>query len=323
LDHHTFLLVLILFIASCKTDESLPSGKEVISEWTRNNQNPILRDVYEGGGYESAGDGHIFYDDNGNLNMVYSGDVNDNSSIKLATGTSMANWEVNVPLVFEPNSENTDIQKETAFYRKADNGKHQIYYIGYDDNTTYQSQLFLAESDNLSGPYVQITQPIVARGTIANQMVYCITSPTVIKHNGLLYMVFIGWNDNPNNATQVWVIGATSDDDGYTWANYQLVDAAIAMEGQITKTPNGNYVAVRTAEYQDVEAIYYATSSHPFGPWTVNDTPILIQNDSTLEKDEIIAPQIVFDSETEEEHLFYTGADHDLGWWIMLAKKIN
>lgn len=313
------LLILFLLSVSCNTGEA--SVAEPQTEWTRNSLNPVLRDIYQGGGYQSASDGHVFYDDQGTLRMIYSGDYNYNSSIKLATGSSMANWQIETPLLFEANTENTDIHKETAFYRKANNGKHQIFYIGYEDGATYESQLFLAQSDNLNGPYTQITQPIVERGNLAGKLVYCMTSPSVIEHNGLLYIVFIGWNDNPNNATEVWVIGATSSDDGYTWTNFQTVDAAIAMEGQITKTPDGNYVAVKTAEYQDVEAIYYATSSHPFGPWNMSETPILIQNNTVLEKDEIIAPQIVFDTQTGKEHLFYTGADHDLGWWIMQASK--
>lgn len=317
--YRTVLLLFITLSISCKTEES--STETIDTQWVRDNQNPVFRDIYSNGSYESASDGHIFYDDEGKLQMIYSGDVNNNSSIKLASGTSMSDWKKNTALVFDANADNSDIQKETAFYRKATNGKHQIYYIGYIDNTTYRSQLFLAESDNLIGPYTQITQPIVPRGTIAGELVYCITSPSIVEHEGKLYMVFIGWNDNPNDATEVWAIGAISNNDGYSWSNFQLVDTPITMEGQITKTPNGNFVAVRTAEYQDVEAIYYATSQHPFGPWAMNDTPILIQSDSRLEKNEIIAPQIVFDMDTEEEYLFYTGADHKSGWWIMLAKK--
>jgi len=307
-----------LFVA-CTEDESSEPNSE--TEWVRNTQNPIFRDVYPDQSYQSASDGHIFYDDIGNLKMIYSGDVNDNSSIKLANGTSTTNWEAETALLFEPNSENTDIEKETAFYRKANNGKHQIFYIGYEDNTTYQSQIFLAESDNLNGPYAQITEPVVARGNLAGKSVYCITSPSILEYDGLLYMMFIGWDASPENVSEVWLLGSTSNDDGHTWSNFQIIDTPIGMEGQVTKTPNGNFVAVRTGEYGENEALFYATSSHPFGPWVTSEIPILIKDGSNLEKDEIIAPQITFNPQNGEEYLFYTGSDHLTGWWMMLATR--
>lgn len=316
--YRLFLVSIVTFLACDKNEPSEPSSE---TEWVRHTQNPIFRDIYPDQSYQSASDGHIFYDDNGNLKMIYSGDVNDNSSIKLANGNSITNWEVETNLLFEPNSENTDIQKETAFYRKANNGKHQIFYIGYQSSTTYQSQIFLAESDNLNGSYTQISEPVVPRGNLAGKLVYCITSPSIIQHNGLLHIMFIGWNASPENVSEVWMIGATSDDDGYTWSNFQIIDTPIGMEGQVTKTPDGNFVAVRTGEYEDKEALFYATSSHPFGPWVSSQTPILIKDNSILERDEIIAPQITFNPQNGEEYLFYTGADYQTGWWMMLAEK--
>jgi len=290
------------------------------SLWVRDAQNPILRDEFQSGGYESASDGHIFYDETGQLYMIYSGDTDGYSSIKLAKGNSISEWERDQSLLFEPNSLELDIEKETAFYHKSQNGKHQIYYIGYTDST-YQSQIFLAEADEIEGPYRQIAEPIIARGNLAEQEVYCITSPSVIEHDSLLYIMFLGWNASPQEVTEVWTIGATSSDDGYTWSDFQLVETPIGMEGQVTKAADGSFVAVRTSDYANSEALFYATSPHPFGPWEANETPILLKDFSDLEKDEIIAPQITFDPITGEEYLFYTGADHQKGWWMMLARE--
>lgn len=315
-----FAMVLIIFLAACDKQES-SSGPIADAGWKRSDQNPVLRDVYPDGSYQSASDGHIFFDANGNIKMIYSGDVNDNSSIKLAAGTSVSNWQVETALLFEPNSENTDIHKETPFYRKAANGKHQIFYIGYQDNTSYQSQIFLAESDNLYGPYDQIAEPVVPRGNLAGKSVYCITSPSILEHNGLLHIMFIGWNASPQDVSEVWIIGATSADEGHSWTDFQLIETPIGMEGQVTKTGNSSYVAVRTGQYNDKEAIFYATAPHPFGPWAHNESPILIKDGSVLERDEIIAPQITIDPQSGEEYLFYTGADYQTGWWMMLAKK--
>lgn len=310
-------LITLILIFSCNSDE-INYDK---SEWKRDANNPIYRDYYENENYQSASDGHVFYAEDGSLYMIYSGDKDGVSSIKLAKAKSWHEWESMGTLLSLPNETQSDISKETAFYRKSQDGKHQIYYIGYVDGSTYESQVFLAESDNLEGPYIQYPEPIVSKGDIAGKSVYLITSPSVVEHNAQLYMSFIGWNDSPNKVTEVWSLGATSTDGGRSWSNFQLVDTPITMEGQITKTPDGGFVAVRTGEYKNTEAIFYAESDHPFGPWRTNEEPIIIKDGSTLEKDEVIAPQITFDKDTEEPILFYTGADYSKGWWMMLARK--
>lgn len=310
------LLLISLFLFGCDENESLDTG-----EWKRDANNPVFRDIYAGGAYQSASDGHIFYDENGALHMIYSGDVNDKSSIKLAKGTSLTEWKAEKPLLFEANNTGLDINKETAFYRKSKNGKHQIYYIGYPDENTYQSQIFLAEADQLEGPYKQMDQPIIPRGEIAGKFVYLITSPSVVEHDGKLHIVFIGWNKAPAEVDNIWIIGATSEDEGHTWSDFQLVDTPIGMEGQLTKTPDGQFIAVSTQEYKNSQGLFYAKSAHPFGPFETNETPIISRDNSELEKDDIIAPQITFDPNTGKEHLFYTGAEYQKGWWMMLATK--
>ncbi len=147
------------------------------------------------------------------------------------------------------------------------------------------------------------------------------TSPSIMEHEGELLISFLGWDNSPSKVKRVWVLGAVSNDDGHTWSNFEIVDSPIGMEGQITKDPNGNYVAVRTDVFKSKEAVYYSTSEHPHGPWSENDEIIIVQDDSELEIDEVIAPAIVFDPFTGKELLFYTGADYSLGWWMMLAEK--
>ncbi|MDB4292721.1 hypothetical protein N9954_04885 [Maribacter sp.] len=322
--HRSVVIVLVCIglhlFSSCDSDEETAVVVSEI-EWTRSINNPVFRDLIPEESYEIASDPHVFFDGSNTLQMIYSGDENKRSSIKLATGTSWDNWSKSSSLLFETGPSNLDVYKETSFYRKTNTGVHQIYYIGYADEETYEAQIFLAEAASLNGPYTQMAQPVVAQGELAGKNVYCMTSPSVIEHEGLLYMTFIGWNAAPDDVTEVWIMGATSSDDGRTWGDFQLVDARIGMEGQITKTPNDTFVAVRTADYQDKEAIYYATATHPFGPWTEEEAPILSQTDAILEKDEIIAPQITYDPQTNEQLLFYTGADHLKGWWIMLASK--
>jgi hypothetical protein len=312
------LFLCLIVISSCKKEDN-----KITNIWVRFDKNPIFRDTVlnVAYNYEVASDAHVFLDENSSLKMIYTGDVNEKVSIKLASGNSWSDWKKAKTLIHEPNSAGTDVFKETAFYRKSSTGKHQIFYIGYEKEETYESQIFLAEADSLNGEYYQYPQPVVQRGMIAGKNVYCITSPSIVEHEGELYMVFIGWNAKPNEVTEVWIIGAKSTDDGLNWHEFQLVDTRIGMEGQLTKISDGNFVAVRTSEYKDKEAIFYATASHPFGPWYETSEPILIQDATPYEKDEIIAAQITIDVISGKQYLYYTGADYQKGYWIMMATK--
>lgn len=312
-------LVALSFWSGCKKDEADFSS----DGWQRDGSGPVYRDEVTGVDYdyEIASDPHVFYAEDSTLHMIYTGDVNEKVAIKLASGASWTGWTKARTLLSTPNSAGTDAYKETSFYRRSATGKHQIYYIGYADEESYQSQIFLAEADSLTGQFVQNVQPVVPRGTIAGKSVYCMTSPSIVEHDSLLYMVFIGWDNSPTKVKEVWLLGATSTDDGHTWSNFQNVTTPIGMEGQLTKTPDGDFVAVRTGEYKRGEAIYYARAAHPFGPWVQNEAPILIQMGAPYEKDEITAAQITYDIQTGKQYLFYTGAHHRKGYWIMLATK--
>ncbi len=318
----TILIVItqLLFFSSCNKDGISPSQE--VAEWTRVSQNPVFRDLIPTENYQVASDAHVFFDESGMLKMIYTGSgPNGKPAIKLASGNTWDNWTKEKSLIYLTGPSGLDSHKETGFYRKSSSGKHQIYYIGYDDENTYEAQIYLAEADSLTGQYTQLAQPIVSKGMIAGKNVYCMTSPSIVEHQGLLYMNFIGWDASPNNVTEVWIIGATSTDEGHTWSNFQLVDTKIGMEGQVAKTTDGKFIAVRTSDYGNKEAIYYSTATHPFGPWIENKLPILVQAGPPYEKDEIIAPQITIDPITNKQYLYYSGADYQTGWWIMLAEK--
>lgn len=313
---YLILSFLTFTFISCKKE----SDKEIIKQWDRVSTQPIYRDSIPNENYQVASDPHVFFEGN-HLKMIYSGDEHSKPSIKLADGLNWTSWKYNKTLLSDVGPSGLDSNKETAYYRKAKNGKHQIYYIGYESEISYKAQIFLAEADSLTGTYTQMNHAIIPRGLLAGKNVYCMTSPSVVEHQGVLYMTFIGWDNSPNNVTEVWIIGATSIDEGLSWSNFQLIDSPIGMEGQITKIAENKFVAVRTASYCGKEAIYYATANHPFGPWNKLNDPILIQAGAPYEKDEIIAPQITQDPISKKEYLYYTGADYKIGWWIMLASR--
>jgi len=308
------ILIVGLGIISCKKKGPLKG------DWNRFSE-PVFRDEIEGENYETASDAHVFLDDSGNLNMIYTGDQDGSPSIKLATGTNWINWSKKSTLLDSIGPSGLDKNKETPFYRKAASGKHQIFYIGYPTEDLYEAQIYMAESDSLTGGYVLQSTPIVSKGVIAGKQVYCMTSPSIVEFEGKLYMTFIGWDNSPNKVTEVWILGAISTDDGYTWTNFQEVDTRIGMEGQVVKAPDGSFYSVYTSDYKKNEGIFISHSNHPFNNWSEDKKPILLKIGKDYEKDELIAPQLIFDPVTNEKRVFYTGADYSLGWWIMTATE--
>ena len=147
------------------------------------------------------------------------------------------------------------------------------------------------------------------------------TSPSVFEHNGLLYLTFIGWNDSPNKVSEIWTLGATSSDDGHTWSNFQEIETKIGMEGQVTKARDGTFYSVHTGDYKKNEGVFISHSNNPFTGWSTVKKPILLKAGAPYEEDEIIAPQLIFDPATGKKRVFYTGADHKKGWWIMTATE--
>lgn len=307
-------LLLITIGISCQKKGPLKT------DWNRFSE-PVLRDEIDGEDYETASDAHVFFDSTQTLRMVYTGAGSQHISIKLATGSDWTSWNKETTLLENVGPSGLDSKKETPFYRKADNGKHQIFYIGYDNEDSYEAQIFMADADLLEGPYTQQSNPIVPKGIIAGKDVYCMTSPSIVEHEGKLYMSFIGWNNSPNLVTEVWILGATSTDDGYTWTDFQEVETKIGMEGQVTKAPDGTFYAVYTDEYKKNEGIFLSQSNHPFTGWSESQKPIILKTKKGYEVDEVIAPQLIFEPSTNNKRLYYTGADYKTGWWIMTATE--
>lgn len=316
------LALFILFSYIVEKNEQSQRNLTRSEGWQRFGSGPVFRDFIANENYEAASDPHVFYDGE-RLLMIYTGDHNGRPSIKLAIGESLHKWQKSSVLLGDSSASDLDANKETPFYRKTSDGRHQIFYIGYQNESSYESQLFLAEADAVDGPYLRDEKPIVAKGQIAGKDVYCITSPSVVEHDGSLYLVFLGWNAPPDKVSEVWVFGAVSKDEGRSWKDFQIVETPIGMEGQVTRIKENAFVAVRTGKHGDEEAIFYSTASHPFGPWSEMKMPILKQAGSPYETNEIIAPQITLDITNGEEILYYTGAEHAKGWWIMMARRIK
>ena len=129
---------------------------ENLQDWTRV-EGRILHDVVDG--YGVAADIHVFRDEVGELAAVYSGtdpESPDFASIKLARGSEHAAWEVGPAILNSVGAPPGQRNRETSFYRRTADGTHEVYYIGYDDEETYRSQIFRAQSSDLEGPYAAL-----------------------------------------------------------------------------------------------------------------------------------------------------------------------
>ncbi|MDU9003608.1 glycoside hydrolase family protein [Sedimentitalea todarodis] len=288
-------------------------------DWTPDGQ-PVLRDRVPEENYEVASDSHVFRIPDGRLRMVYAGDSGGTISIKLARSNDWTTWRDGPVLIGPDQGGRKARKKETPFYRRAENGEHQIFFIGYANETTYRSQVFLAVADKLNGPYRMKSKPVIPIGQIGGESVGTITSPGIVEHDGKLFMTFVAWDDY-RNVSQIWPMGAVSDDDGRTWKNIRKVKAPVAMEGQITRTPDGRFLSVRNGEFQETEAIFLGCATHPFGPYHELTAPVITKSGGRWDRDEITAPQITFDPVSGAAHLFYTGAQSQKGWWILHARR--
>lgn len=284
---------------------------EALQNWQRYGD-PVLRDPLLG--YEVAADPHVFRTSEGTLRMVYSGPnpANDYATIKLATASSHTAWTPGPVLLEGSNSGNLDINKETAFYRLADSGRHQIYYIGYENGDVYMAQVFVAEADTLEGPYTLPNAPIISTRMQGVRNIVTMTSPSIVEHEDRLYMVYCAWNAFPE-ATAVWVYGATSDDDGQTWNVVGEVPVPSCMEGSLTKGPDHRFYAIG----EGADGFTIGRSETPFGAYEMLPKPVMAPLGEPWEVDEMNTPQLFFQGRTA--YLYYSGADYAKGWWTMLA----
>lgn len=315
------LIVIGFLITGCGGDGTDTSGGSNTNNWHIDIQNwqrhgePVLRDPEPGGGYEIAGDPHVFRTQDGALRMVYTGPhpSNDYATIKLATANSHTDWTVGSVLLTGSNSGGLDLNKETSFYRRASSGKHQIYYIGYEDPEVYSSQIFMSEAEVLEGPYTLPTTPIITSGMQDGLDVKAMTSPSIVEHENRLYMVYCAWNAYPE-PTVVQVHGATSNDDGQTWQIVGEVSVPSCMEGSFTKGPDGFFYAIAQ---EAGTAFAIGRSENPFGPYDMLPDSVMTTAGAPWEVDEMNTPQLLFDGGTA--YLYYSGADYSIGWWVMLA----
>ncbi len=158
-----FLFLVLIMMSSCVTADNGYIDFDSLQNWQRDN-GPVLQDEEFDSGYEVAADPHVFRTPTNAIKMVYTGPdpvlgSNGHATIKLASLDANGQWHPDTELLLGSASNDLDLNKETSFYRLADSGKHQIYYIGYASGDVYNSQIFMAQANQLEGPYTLSSEP--------------------------------------------------------------------------------------------------------------------------------------------------------------------
>lgn len=194
-----FLFLVLIMMSSFVTADNGYIDFDSLQNCQRDN-GPVLQDEEFDSGYEVAADPHVFRTPTNSIKMVYTGPdpvlgSNGHATIKLASLDANGQWHPDTELLLGSASNDLDLNKETSFYRLVDSGKHQIYYIGYASGDVYNSQIFMAQANQLEGPYTLSSEPLISTGEIDGFQVHTITSPSIVEYNHQLYMVYCAWND--------------------------------------------------------------------------------------------------------------------------------
>ncbi len=289
-----------------------------LAAWTRHPDNPIFL------GNSFAADPHVWEESPGQYRMVYTDAVEERQAIAMATSTDLVSWtpiaNAQYPdgvVLAGAGPGGQDLNQETAVYRRTDDGQHQIFYIGYADEIEYHTAIYKAEASEIEGPYLREADPVIP-WTPGGPDSFAMTSPTIVEHNGQLFMTYIGWQSYPDGP--VINVGATSDDDGRTWDKHGELswDDIFGVEAHTEPGPDGLFYRVGiTGDTQGGDVITLGRAPHPFGPFTTLAEPILVPGGARVgEGDTIMSPTLMFRDDIETAYMLYAAVDTG-GWpWV-------
>jgi hypothetical protein len=173
---------------------------------------------------------------------------------------------------------------------------------------------------------------------------YMLASPSVIRHDGSLFMVYTGHCQKPAGYTPllppgltcpgdsgIFLLGATSSD-GVHWTKE---DAPIieplpnarwmshgVTEAELVTGPDGWFYLFFTGNGpSESRAIGLARSPEPFGPWDIDPKPILEGLPSPLSGlHKVLAPSVHIDVPTGRVLMWFNGTNRiEFGWDIYAA----
>lgn len=134
------------------------------------------------------------------------------------------------------------------------------------------------------------------------------TSPAVVVHEGVLHMVYLGWQLDETGGFVTFSINGATSVDGLAWTRRAgpvlsipegglgWVDAAV--EPSLRKLSNGRFYLFITGDdesnAQSPSSIGVLEASHPFGPWSLCGSPAVTMS-QPWHDEEIIAPDVYED----------------------------
>lgn len=199
---------------------------------------------------------------------------------------------------------------ETPDFNIIDNDVY-LYYVGYPesnfDNGIYNAQIGLVRGSGLRDIDRFNMQPIIKNGTAIDKD--AMTSPAVVYHDNLYYMIYTGWSDILTGNGFLGLTAATSTD-GITWQREnkpvfpEVANSLFetATEAEYVKGPDGMFYLLFSAE----GGIALARSSQPLGPWEIYPE-FIIQPELDWEAAEVVAPSMVIDE--DKARIWYTAAE--------------
>lgn len=236
----------------------------------------------------------------------------DSITFAAATSTDGINWSRldngAMGRIFSADIESWDKLIETADLNVI-NDSIYLYYIGYP-NTDISSGIYAAQLGLATGNSPdEITrfgnQPVVPNGGDLDQD--AITSPAVVFHEGLYYLLYTGWSNILTAEGFLGLTGATSPD-GKNWTklNQPVFDEVsttmfeTATEAELVAGPDGQFYLFFSAE----GGIAMARSNAPFGPWEIYPD-FIITPEFDWESGEVNAPSVII--EEELVRIWYAG----------------
>lgn len=297
----------------------------LLSTWTRASGNPI----FGGTSGDFAADPHVWEESPGVYYMVYTTDFGGAQAIGMARSTNLLTWtpitspQYGSQYVIRGNGPAAgQNNQETAVHLKTASGQHQIYYIGYDNELVYAAQIYRATASSVEGPYTRESAPVIPFGAPGSYDDGAMTSPTIVEHEGKLYMVYIAWDDIPSGAPNVINAGAISTDDGVTWAKSGKLDwsGIFGVEAHIEKGPDGKFYRVGTETPAGSDVLSVGVASHPFGVYTKLASVLTLGGASVGEVDSITGGTLLFNTNTRRVYMYYSAvAAGGFPWMTSLA----
>ena len=202
-------------------------------------------------------------------------------------------------------------------------GKYLLYFSGYVQRgnllENFPAHLGLARStDGIH--FTRYSDKPILRTTSGWYDHDAIFSPSVIEHDGKLFMVYAGhcWTKCDSDPG-VFILGASSSD-GITWEKQKspLIEKSMmppwfeqwAGEPELIKGTDGYFYLFFTAVGEEKPyALGVARSVSPFGPWQINPEPIVVTTPDHFAETEVVAPSVLIDG--DKVRMWFSGFSND------------